>query len=119
VRRNKIAVGLVGVAVAIGGVATAGAGARPAATYKLSATKTGFKFNKSTLNVKAGRVTLSMANPSSIPHAVGIKGKGKGKTVGRNGTSSYSATLKKGRYTFYCPVGQHAANGMTGKLIVG
>ena len=117
-RRNKIAAGLVVVAVGIGGVAAAGAPARPAVTYKLAATKTGFKFNKSTVNAKAGRVTLSMANPSSLPHAVGIQGRGKGRTVQKGGTSTYTATLKKGTYTFYCPVGQHAANGMKGKLVV-
>ena len=59
-----------------------------------------------------------MANPSSLPHAVGIKGKGKGKTVNKGGTSTYTATLKKGTYTFYCPVGSHEKAGMKGKLIV-
>ncbi len=81
--------------------------AAPAATYKLSAAKSGLKFNKSTIRAKAGKVTLSMSNPSSLPHAVGIKGKGKGKTVTKGGTSTFSATLKKGTYTFYCPVGSH------------
>ncbi len=118
-RSNRIIAGAVVVAIGIGGAAATGSQARPAVTYKLSADKKALKFNISAIRAKPGRVTLSMANPSSIPHAVGIKGKGKGKTVGRNGTSSYSATLKKGKYTFYCPVGRHAANGMTGKLIVG
>ena len=72
-----------------------------------------------TVRAKAGRVTLSMANPSSLPHAIGIKGKGKGRTVRKGGTSTYTATLKKGTYTFYCPVGAHEAAGMKGKLIVG
>lgn len=95
------------------------AGAAPNATYKLSAAKTGLKFNKSTVRAKAGKVTLSMANPSNLPHAVAIKGKGKGKTVNRGGTSTVTATLKKGTYTFYCPVQGHEAGGMKGKLIVG
>jgi plastocyanin len=118
VRRNQIAAGLVVVAVGVGGVAAAGSTARPAATYKLSADKSKIKFNKSTIRAKAGRVTLSLSNPSSIPHNVGIKGRGTGKTVGRNGTSTYSATLKKGTYTFYCGVGTHEKQGMKGKLIV-
>ena len=79
--------------------------ARPAATYKLSADSSKLKFNKTTIRAKAGSVTLRLSNPSSLPHNVGIKGKGTGKTVGSNGTSTYSATLKKGTYTFYCGVG--------------
>jgi uncharacterized cupredoxin-like copper-binding protein len=62
-----------------------------------------------------------MANPSSFPHAIAIKGRGvksKGKTVNRGGTSRVTVTLKKGTYTFYCPVPGHEAGGMKGKLIV-
>lgn len=99
-------------------LASSPAAAAPSATYRLSATKTGLKFNTSTIRAKAGKVTLSMANPSNLPHAVGIKGKGKGKTVNKGGTSTYSTTLKKGTYTFYCPVTGHEAGGMKGKLIV-
>ena len=103
---------------ALGVATTTGADARPAATYKLSAAKTGLKFNVSTIRARAGRVTLSMANPSGFPHGVAIKGKGTGKTVRKGGTSTVTATLKKGTYTFYCPVPGHAAGGMKGKLIV-
>jgi plastocyanin len=118
VRRNKIAAGLVVVAVGTGGVATTIAPAAPAATYKLSADKSKLKFNVSTIRAKAGKVTLSMANPSSFPHAVGVVGKGKGKTVNKGGTSTFSVRLKKGTYTFYCSVDSHEKAGMKGKLIV-
>jgi plastocyanin len=113
-RKSLIATGAL---VAALGVATS-TDARPAGTYKLAAAKTGLKFNVTTIRAKAGRVTLSMSNPSSFPHAVGIKGKGKGKTVKKGGTSTYTTTLKKGTYTFYCPVPGHEAGGMKGKLIV-
>ena len=79
---------------------------------------TGLGFNKTTIKAKAGKVTLSMSNPSPLPHNVGVQGKGKGKTVNKGGTSTYSVTLKKGTYTFYCAVGSHAKAGMKGKLIV-
>ena len=115
-RKSLIATGAL--VAALGVATTTGADARPAATYKLSAAKTGLKFNVSTIRAKAGKVTLSMSNPSSFPHAVGIKGKGKGKTVKKGGTSTFSTTLKKGTYTFYCPVPGHEAGGMKGKLIV-
>jgi plastocyanin len=118
VRRNKIAAGLVVVAVGAGGMVASSSNARPAATYTLSADKSRLKFNKSTIRARAGRVTLRMSNPSRLPHNVGIKGRGTGKTVTRNGTSTYSATLKRGTYTFYCGVGQHEKAGMKGRLIV-
>ena len=117
-RRNKIAAGLVIAAVGAGGMAATATNARPAATYSLSADRSKLKFNKTTIRAKAGRVTLRLSNPSSIPHNVGIKGKGTSKTIGRNKTASYSATLKRGTYTFYCGVGQHERSGMKGKLIV-
>ena len=115
-RKSLIATGAL--VAALGVATTTGADARPAATYKLSAAKTGLKFNVSTIRAKAGKVTLRMSNPSSFPHGVGIKGKGKGKTVKKGGTSTFSTTLKKGTYTFYCPVPGHEAGGMKGKLIV-
>jgi plastocyanin len=38
--------------------------------------------------------------------------------VTKGGTSTVTATLKKGTYTFLCTVGAHAKAGMKGKLIV-
>jgi plastocyanin len=119
VRSNRIIAGAVVAAIGVGSaVVTSGAPARPAKTYKLSAAKTGLKFNVTTIRAKAGKVTLSMSNPASFNHAVAIKGHGSGKTVGKGGTSVVTATLKKGTYTFYCPVPGHAAGGMKGKLVV-
>jgi plastocyanin len=90
-------------------------------TLKLAADKSALKFDKSKLTAKAGKVTLEMANPSGIPHAVAIKGNGvdvDGKTVGSGETSTASADLKAGTYTFYCPVPGHEAAGMKGTLTV-
>jgi len=117
--KSKLAAGAAVLAVGLGAVATTAVSAAPNATYKLSADKSKLKFNKSTIHAKAGKVTLSMSNPSSLPHNIGIKGKGSGRTVTKGGTSTYTATLKKVTYTFYCSVGSHAKAGMKGKLIVG
>ena len=90
-------------------------------TLKLAADKSALKFDKSSLTAKAGKVTLEMANPSQIPHAVAIKGNGvdvDGKTIGNGETSTASADLKPGTYTFYCPVPGHEAAGMKGTLTV-
>jgi plastocyanin len=88
---------------------------------KLAADKSALKFDKSTLNAKAGKVTLSMANPSGLPHAVAVEGNGvdkDGKTVGNGGTSTVTVNLKPGKYEFYCPVDGHKAAGMKGTLTV-
>jgi len=90
-------------------------------TLKLAADKSALKFDKSSLTAKAGKVTLEMANPSQLPHAVAIKGNGvdvDGKTVGNGETSTASTDLKAGTYTFYCPVPGHEAAGMKGTLTV-
>lgn len=90
-------------------------------TLKLAADKSALKFDKSSLTAKAGKVTLQMENPSGVPHAVAIKGNGvdvDGKTVNTGETSTASADLKPGTYTFYCPVPGHEAAGMKGTLTV-
>ena len=90
-------------------------------TLKLAADKSALKFDKSSLTAKAGKVTLEMANPSGIPHAVAVEGNGvdkDGKTVGNGGTSTVTADLKAGTYEFYCPVPGHKAAGMKGTLTV-
>jgi uncharacterized cupredoxin-like copper-binding protein len=87
----------------------------------LAADKSALKFDKSALEAKAGKVTLTMDNPSDIPHAVAIEGNGvdvDGKTVGKGEKSVASADLKPGTYEFYCPVPGHKEAGMEGKLTV-
>ena len=93
-------------------------------TVKLSADASGkLKFNKSKITVTHGKVSFVMKNPSGSgkPHAVAVEGKGidkDGKTVQPGGTSKVTVTLKKGTYEFYCPVGNHEAAGMKGKITV-
>jgi plastocyanin len=90
-------------------------------TIKISADPNALKFDKSTLSAKAGKVTIQMANPAGIPHAVSIEGNGvdsDGNTVNKGGTSTVSADLKPGKYTFYCPVDGHEQAGMKGTLTV-
>jgi plastocyanin len=79
------------------------------------------KFDKSSLTAKAGKVTIVMDNPSSLPHAVEIEGNGveeEGDTVGKGGVSKATATVKAGTYEYYCPVDGHKAAGMEGELTV-
>ena len=81
----------------------------------------GLKFTKTTATASAGTVTLSALNPQSSPHDISIKGNGvnkQGKVVGKGGKSTVSASLKPGKYTFYCSVPGHEAGGMKGTLTV-
>jgi plastocyanin len=101
--------------------ATQAASSGGGGVIKLAADKSALKFDQSTLSAKAGKVTLSMSNPSGIPHAVAVEGNGvdkDGKTVGNGGTSTVTANLKPGKYVFYCPVDGHKAAGMKGTLTV-
>ena len=99
-----------------------GGGGGGGQTLKISADPGGaLKFDKSSLNAKAGKVTIVMDNPSSLPHAIEVEGKGmeiKGDTVTKGGVSQASGTLKAGTYEFYCPVDGHKQAGMKGTLTV-
>jgi uncharacterized cupredoxin-like copper-binding protein len=79
------------------------------------------KFTVDQLDAKAGSVTITMSNPSDIPHAIAIEGAGvdeHGETVEKGGKSEVTADLKPGEYEFYCPVPGHEEGGMKGTLTV-
>ena len=107
---------------ATGGGGGGGGGAGGGQTLKISADPGGaLKFDKSSLTAKPGKVTIVMDNPSSLPHAVELEGKGievSGDTVTKGGVSKASATLKPGKYEYYCPVDGHKQAGMQGPLTV-
>jgi mono/diheme cytochrome c family protein len=69
----------------------------------------------------AGALQLIMDNPSDVQHNIALEGGGideKGAVVGKGGTSTVRANVKKGKYTFLCTVPGHAAGGMKGTLTV-
>ena len=78
------------------------------------------KFDKTSLDAKAGTVTINYDNPSSTAHAVEIEGNGveeESDTI-TGGKASVTADLKPCKYVFYCPVDSHRAQGMEGTLTV-
>ena len=106
-------------------IATTGAGPEAQAartqTVRLKASKTALRFSTSRITVHRGQVRLRMSNPSGTAHAVAVKGHGvrkAGATVGRGRTSTVTVRLRKGTYTFYCPVPGHEQAGMKGTLVV-
>ncbi len=101
---------------------TGGASSGGGETLTISADPGGaLKFDKAELQAKAGKVTISMDNPSDLPHAVaidGAEGATPGDTVNKGGKSVAEAELEAGEYTYFCPVGNHRQGGMEGTLTV-
>jgi plastocyanin len=91
-------------------------------TVEIDADPTGqLKFLASSATATAGSVMLRMANKSSVPHDIAITGNGVsqvGQIVSNGGTSTVTAHLAPGTYTFYCSVPGHEAAGMKGTLTV-
>jgi plastocyanin len=100
----------------------ASGGGGGATDLKLTADPGGaLKFDKTELSAKPGKVTITMDNPSSVPHAVEVEGNGveqATKTL-TGGSASVTVDLKAGKYEFYCPVDGHRDAGMEGTLTVG
>ncbi|MBS1885708.1 MAG: cupredoxin domain-containing protein [Actinobacteria bacterium] len=79
------------------------------------------EYNKDELEAPAGKVTITMSNPSNLSHSVAIEGPGvntAGEVVAHGGTSSVSANLKPGTYHYFCTVPGHREAGMEGTLTV-
>ena len=72
------------------------------------------------LSAAAGSVTVKLVNESDIPHAVEIEGNGveeESETI-TGGETELTVDLEPGEYEYYCPVGNHADQGMKGTLTV-
>jgi plastocyanin len=78
------------------------------------------KFDAAQLTAKAGEVKVVFDNPSSVPHGVTITGSGTdaASDVITGAETSFTVALKPGKYSFYCPVGDHRAEGMEGTITV-
>jgi uncharacterized cupredoxin-like copper-binding protein len=124
-RAGMLAAGVVATVALTGAAAAATQGAHAAAsTVKLKANANGeLKFNKSKLSAAAGKVTIKMKDPSSsgLAHGIALSGNGvkkTGKVVNPGKTTKVTATLKAGKYTYFCPVPGHKQAGMRGTLTV-
>jgi plastocyanin len=93
------------------------------AALALEADPTGqLKFDKNRLEAPAGTVTITMTNPSPVPHNVALRGSGveeEGDVVQGDAKSTVEAKLESGSsYEFYCSVPGHEQGGMKGTLTV-
>lgn len=120
-------VALAGV-VAIAGCGSSSGGSKPPASalkghvVHLAAPRDGaLRFDRSALSVKAGTLTIVLANDAPEVHNVtiaddsGILG---ATPTFQGGAKTVTVTLKAGRYRFYCSVAGHEAGGMKGTLTV-
>jgi mono/diheme cytochrome c family protein len=88
---------------------------------EIDAASAGLAYVDATATAPAGKVTIKSKNPQPIGHDIAIQGNGvnaKGAVVQGGGVSQFSATLKPGKYTFYCTVPGHREGGMVGTLTV-
>lgn len=64
-----------------------------------------------------------MENTGQLPHAITIDGPGveqeTSETVEGGERSELTVTLQQGKYTVWCPVGNHRSQGMETTLTVG
>lgn len=93
-----------------------------ASALKLAANPSGLlAYNTKELSAKAGTVTITMTNMSSLEHNVtvaeGSKVLGATPTF-IGGSKTLTLKLKPGKYTFYCSVPGHRQAGMEGTLNV-
>jgi plastocyanin len=137
--RQTVAVGTVSVLLAVSAIGSAiitsaleeeeaeetgqpAARERGGSALRLSADPGGeLRFDRSSLEARAGQVRLVMDNPSPVAHNISIEGRGvaqEGKTVGEGGRSTVRAKLRPGKYDFYCSVPGHRQGGMQGTLTV-
>jgi plastocyanin len=80
----------------------------------------GTAFQSTQATAPAGQLTVKMPNKSALAHDIVLKDvpNADGKVVPQGGTSTFSVSLKPGKYTYFCSVPGHEAAGMKGTLTV-
>ncbi|MFQ5846617.1 MAG: cupredoxin domain-containing protein [Candidatus Methylomirabilales bacterium] len=85
---------------------------------KLNATE--FAFRPSSASVEPGEVTFVVKNNGEYVHGFAIEGIRKNlPRIEPGETARLTVPLRKGTYTFYCPVKGHRGKGMEGALGAG
>ena len=102
--------------------ATTASGGGGGSTVKISADPSGaLKFEQTSVEATAGKVTIDFTNDSSLSHDVKVEGNGvedEGTDQVTGGSTSVTLDLQPGTYTFFCSVDGHRAAGMEGQLVV-
>jgi plastocyanin len=93
----------------------------PGGTLELAADPSAIAYDTTELTSKPGKVTIEFENPAPIEHDVAIEQEGKEIAVSElitEGSTSVTAELPPGTYTFFCTVPGHREAGMEGTLTV-
>jgi uncharacterized cupredoxin-like copper-binding protein len=104
-----------------GSSSSAGSSSGGAGGVKISETE--FKLDPSSAKVdKAGKATFKVTNNGKIVHALEVEGPGEEAETdsidpGKSATLTVDLS-KAGTYEMYCPIGNHKAMGMEGKVVV-
>jgi plastocyanin len=80
----------------------------------------GTAFQSTQATAPAGKLTVKMPNKSPLGHDIVLNNVpgADGKVVPQGGTSTFTVSLKPGKYTYFCSVPGHEAAGMKGTLTV-
>ena len=93
----------------------------PLETIEVSATE--FEFEPAEIELDAaGTYRFVLMNDGGAPHALEIEGNGieaETETIEGGQTAQVDVALEEGEYEIYCPVGDHADQGMVGRIVVG
>jgi plastocyanin len=88
----------------------------------VAVTETDFAIDPANPTVQAGTVTFEVTNDGAAPHNLEVEGQGVEAVLDQDLAAGESGTLEvdlePGTYEWYCPVGDHAAQGMEGELTV-
>ena len=100
-----------------------GGGGAASAAVKLAADPSQIAYDTTSLNAKAGNVTIDFNNPNdALAHDVCVEAGGKELGCSQQITGGSStldlSNLKPGSYTFFCSVDSHRQAGMEGTLKV-
>ena len=105
------------------GGSTSSSSASSAGANAVRISETEFKLDPADAKVaKAGKVTFEVRTDGKIVHALEVEGPGDEAETdsidpGRSATLTVDLS-KAGTYEMYCPIGNHEAMGMKGKVIV-
>lgn len=104
---------------------TEGATGATGATGKAQAvevSETEYAFDPANPKVKAGTVTFDVKNDGQIAHNLEVEGDGVEEELEQDlqpgDSGELTVDLQPGTYEWYCPIGDHAEQGMEGELTV-
>jgi uncharacterized cupredoxin-like copper-binding protein len=101
--------------------ATGATGAQGAA-QEVDVSETEFAIDPANPKVKAGTVTFNVSNDGEIVHNLEVEGNGIEEELEQDlqpgDSGELTVDLEPGTYEWYCPIDDHAEQGMEGELTV-